>query len=319
MTNQDDERRLAILNIVQDNDGQLEPSWSPCNATGYTYGPSLDISDASVFVADLHWLSSLDYLSKIFFDRLNRCPKCRSHHLNIREICPICGSSNLKEEPLLHHFRCGYVAPVSEFPSDPRGGRTCPKCQGVLQDLGTDHEIPGDLFRCLSCGTSTPSPKVAGVCLACGKSSSADVLFPDDIYAYVLTSLGRAAVKDGRLFDGTIESLFIDPAHHLSRNHIIRELLEDDRRRWRRYGIPVFALLCIDAANIDILNSLLRDVDKIGQWADNEIIIHLPQTDIIGAEIVQQRLKDHGISAMIVDIMKDAPVDVSVLLSKNQT
>lgn len=318
MTNQDAERRLAILNMIQDNEGQLEPSWSPCSPAGYTYGPSLDISDDAVFVADLLWLTSLDYLSKNFFDRLNHCPKCRSHHLNVREICPTCGSSNLKGAPLLHHFRCGYVAPVSEFPSDPRGGRTCPKCQGMLRDLGTDHEIPGDIFRCLVCGTSTPSPSVAGICLSCGKSSPADALSPDDIYAYAITRLGRAAVKENRLFEGAIESLFMDSVNHLYRHHIIRELLEDDRRRWRRYGIPVSALLCIDVTNLDTLRSFLREVDKIGQWDDDAIIVQLPQTDITGAKIVQQRLKDHEISAMVVDIMNDMPVDASILRARAQ-
>ncbi len=311
---QDDERRLLVLKTIQDVGGFLVPSWAPCTQHGYLYNTSDPISDEATISADLEWLASLDYLAKRFHNRLTRCPKCRSHHLNVREVCPSCGSANLKSEPLLHHFRCGYVAPVSEFPVDPRGGRICPKCEGRLRDLGTDHDMPGDLFRCLACGASTPSPDVAGVCLACSESSLASDFYQEDIYVYAITNLGRTALRDGRLFESGKESLFADPVNHLYRAHIIRELLDDDRRRWRRYGIPVSALLAMDAEPNKLIKSL-RDVDKIGQWNDQYTIIHLPATKSDEAAIVQKRLEERGIGTLYVDVMNDYDLDHCVRLA----
>lgn len=133
-----------------------------------------------------------EHLERHFFDRLNLCPSCSSARLLVREECRSCRSSDVVEEPIIHHLRCAYQGPERDF----RDGRhlTCPKCRNRLEHFSVDYDKPGILTVCNSCGHTSGEPAVGFVCLDCASKGDANLLRPQIIYSYALTELGRQAV-----------------------------------------------------------------------------------------------------------------------------
>jgi hypothetical protein len=116
-------RRLDLLRRIADAGGKIAPNANPQADCGYEYPAPCDGCES-----DPGFLAWRNYLEQRFFDRVSLCPKCASHHLNVREICPGCRAAHLANERLLHHFRCGHVGTVSDCQSRADGGRICPEC-----------------------------------------------------------------------------------------------------------------------------------------------------------------------------------------------
>lgn len=329
----DDERRLLVMRYVADNGGRAEPIWAPTTRHGYVYVQNVSDAAEQTFAQDLNYLGQHDYLSREFFERVTQCPSCSSHHLDIREICPACGSSHLVSEPLLHHFRCGYVGPVQSFAEAGGGARICPKCGGTLRHLGTEYDIPGEHFTCRTCFANFQDAPAEALCFACGTRTSTEQLAHEDIYAYELTALGNSALRNGRLF-GTESEQLIEGDLPLYRRHVFLSLLAEDLRRFKRYKI-MFSVLILrlihedeeDKENrerlvIKELRTLLREVDLIGRYNSETLISTLPSTDQTGADIVLGRIVDGkpgsvpGIRIRGVALAADKFDDLSVDLPK---
>lgn len=124
-------------------------------------------------------------LERTFFDRVHVCSSCSSARNNAREECPACRSANLRTEPLIHHFRCGWQAPESEF----RHGRelVCPKCRQALRHYGSDYDKPGNVSVCADCSDIFADPSVGFVCFDCGAHVDGDAAEHRDIFSYRLT------------------------------------------------------------------------------------------------------------------------------------
>ncbi len=280
------ERFLAVLREVQRAGGSLLPRWDAFAPNGYSLFPGFEPEVAEQMVRDLDYLAETDYLDRQFHDRLTICPACNSHQVNVREVCSACKSPNVTAVSLLHHFRCGHVAHVDAFSQDAKGGRRCPKCHGRLQDLGTDHDSPGENFLCHACHASFQVPEVEGVCLACHTRTSAAQLLHLDVYGYRLNSLGMAALRTGRLFERDDELLFEGDDSRIYRRHVFMSLLEDERRRAQRYNIPfAVVMLRLDGTGHQRTNQLvarlaesLRGTDKIGRHDEEHLAILLPGT-----------------------------------------
>lgn len=276
---------MAVLKQVQQAGGHLEPELKAEHVRGHCHFPDLEQEAAEQMMHDLDWLAETDYLDKVFFDRLTLCPACNSHHVNVREACPSCKSSHLSAVPLLHHFRCGFVAPVDAFPRDARG-RTCPKCHGHLSDLGTDHDIPGENFVCHACHTSFQVPEVEGLCLDCMTRTPGDKLLHQDIYSYRLNSLGLAALNNGRLFETEEQLMMEEGGRPIYRRHVFLFLLEDEKIRALRYGNSFgLIMLRLEAGSEEETERLvfqmagsLRSCDKIGRFDEHHLMILLPET-----------------------------------------
>jgi hypothetical protein len=287
---------MAVLQQVQQSGGHLLPQWQPGHAQGHTHFPQFESGVAEQMMQDLEYLASADYLDKLFFDRLSVCPSCGSHHINVREACSACKSPHISPVSLLHHFRCGYVGPAEAFAHDGKG-RICPKCHGRLEDLGTDHDAPGENFTCHSCHASFQVPEVEGLCMACQTRTPGDQLLHRDIHSFRLNSLGMAALNIGRLFDQDEELLLEGEGQPIYRRHVFMFLLEDEMRRAKRYG-TAFSLIMLrlgpgDGARTEKLvlhmAASLRNSDKIGRYSEERLLILLPATDRAGADIWLQR------------------------------
>jgi hypothetical protein len=290
-----DERRVEILRAIARSGGTLLPTRVPHAKVGHSFGALGDEA-----AEDLCFLAKRDYLTETFFDRVSLCPKCTGHEINLREVCPSCGSSHLKDEPLLHHFRCGFVAPVTAFAGD--GDKPiCPKCNGRLAHLGRDHDQLGCAYTCVACATSFQDPPVGAVCLSCGTASKADDLLHADVHSYKLTSLGAAAANRGTLYEENGEFLYVGELP-VYRPTVFLELIEQEARRIKRFK-GVFSVMVLQwgggstgltdagpiADSLRALRGQLRDIDLLGQIDEGSYGILLPGTEKRGARIVERR------------------------------
>jgi len=292
------ERRLDLLRQISSAGGTITPSANPNSEHGYTYALSGHDVDR-----DLEFLAAHNYLEARFFDRVSLCPKCDSHHLNVREICPSCRRAHLSAEGLLHHFACGYVGIPSEFSPTDDGSYLCPKCNRRMHHLGTEFDRLGKAFTCRGCGLISENPPVEAVCLACGARNRAEDLISALVFSYLLTSRGAAAIRRGSLFDGDDEAVIVADAP-VYRRKVILEFLDNELRRLQRFK-DAFSLLLVKCAPTALgsngnqaptewlsrLRENLRDVDLIGQVGDALFIVILPQTKRREAESLCDRIE----------------------------
>lgn len=158
------------------------------------------VLDPQIVVKEAQKLVERGFLSADFFDRVHVCSDCGSSHFNIREECPQCRSSHLREETYLHHFQCAYQGPESDF----RKGDDliCPKCRRELRHFGHDYDKPGTMVVCQSCGHATSEPMVGFKCLSCGSHMDGDAIQTRDIHSYSLTEQAIGYIEAGQAFLG---------------------------------------------------------------------------------------------------------------------
>jgi hypothetical protein len=289
----DEEQRIELLRQIAKAGGAIAPQANPLAERGYEY-QALD-SDVD---RDLQFLAERGYLEARFYDRVSLCPRCSSHHLNIREICPGCRSSHLTGEGLLHHFRCGYVGIPSEFSPRDDGSYVCPKCNRTMYHLGTEYDRLGKAFVCRGCARISDNPPVEAVCLACGQRTPADDLVSAEVFRYVLTSRGADAIHRGSLRnadDDKPASLADAPVY---RRAILLEFLNHELKRLE-YFRSGFSVLMVEYAAgkfdqryewLKRLNGCLREIDRIGQLADSLYVVVLPQTKKSKAEALRKSI-----------------------------
>jgi len=291
------QRRLNLLRQIALAGGKIAPGAEPSAQHGYAYAALGDDIER-----DLDILARRSYLEARFFDRVSLCPKCDSHHLNVREVCPSCRRAHLANDGLLHHFRCGYVGIPSEFSPAADGSYVCPKCNTKMHHLGTEFDRLGKAFVCRSCGVISENPPVEAVCFSCGARTPAEDLVSTVVFSYVLTSRGAAAVRRGSLFDGG-EELVSSADTPVYRRKVILEFLNHEMKRLQHFnsGFSVLLVNCAvpitdqgyDESRARWLTSLrqcLREVDLIGQLADSLYLVILPQTKQLEAEALRKRI-----------------------------
>lgn len=324
----DSERRLDILREIQQNGGEWSPVWTPCSSRGYLYGTnSVSEENNEVLTRDLQFLVQNDYLEKSFADMLTGCPACGSHHVNVREVCISCKSAHIEEIPLIHHFRCGYVGPIHLFERDEKGARRCPKCEGKLEHLGTDYDLPGDNYNCLNCHASFQVPDVEALCLNCQKRSPGINLLREEIHKYAISSLGFSALHRGRFFEADNEQ-FYEAGTQIVRHNLFMQLLEDEKSRQQRYNIP-FGLLLVQPTDMtDPLQSIkavadriaqkLRSADRLGRLDREHLLIVLTSCDPSAVVIAQARLTDNDMRVLSVEISSDKTIQEQLDMARTQ-
>ncbi len=123
-----------------------------------------------------------------FVERIHLCPICSSDHLIFSECCSKCKSSNLKEEDMIHHFRCANISKESDYQYDDE--LRCPKCKRLLRHIGIDYDRPSKVQTCEECGSMQLHSEMKVVCARCGHQMQPQELKPYDIYQYTFNPLG---------------------------------------------------------------------------------------------------------------------------------
>ncbi|MEN0005403.1 MAG: hypothetical protein AAF798_14725 [Bacteroidota bacterium] len=165
---------------------------------GYTY-PFLNsfwaVEDNLHLVEHLAEFQREGYLEGKLVDKVNLCTECDSSYLNFRETCSKCGSLELETENLIHHFRCAYVGPESDFQRDNQ--LICPKCDKKLRHIGIDYDKPSEISNCQTCGHHAQDTPMKAACVDCGHEMDLDAIHTRPIYDYTLSELGAQIAKQG--------------------------------------------------------------------------------------------------------------------------
>lgn len=104
-------------------------------------------------------------LQVVWRDQVQMCPRC--HCLpSFRLGCVNCGSVNLVNDALIHHFACAHVGSAADF-ENAKGELICPKCRQRPLIVGTDFEYETGPYRCLGCSWSDTEREHVAQCLRC--------------------------------------------------------------------------------------------------------------------------------------------------------
>ena len=137
-------------------------------------------------------LLKLGYIRRTrFIEKMHVCPSCNNTHMLFFESCPKCGSSEIVEEAVIHHFRCANVSPESTYAWD--NELRCPKCKHMLRHIGVDYDKPSSVYTCHSCENSFMYPNMRALCTQEKKTFTPYDLRPIDIEEYEFTPEGIRA------------------------------------------------------------------------------------------------------------------------------
>ena len=176
----------------------LKPIVSAKSIYGYLY-PIVDVhfsnEDYRMFEI-LDFLECQRILKGSFVDKTHFCNFCHSSFINFREICPHCMHADLKTEDIVHHFKCGYIGPESDYKNGIKHSNQlfCPKCHNFLKHIGVDYDRPSVVNECNQCQRSFQEPDVDCVCINCGKKTVPENLILKKIKEYRITPIGERAV-----------------------------------------------------------------------------------------------------------------------------
>lgn len=316
----DNARLLRTLSIVEAARPHFAPLWDPHDRRGFLFRGSGSATDDDHLRTDLEALYAGDYLERVFIERLSYCPSCDSHAINVHEGCLSCGSSHLTQFRALFHFRCGFVGPVSAFKEERKGLR-CPKCNRLLADLGTDHDSPGNYFRCLSCVSMFQLPEMGARCLSCGarfRSNEVGQIAHRDVFGYRLSSLGRAALREGRIFEELAEILRAD--YELMPRHRVIEFVDDLRER----VATNFALIRVDLPEHNSQDAIARLKTACGSTSKKVTLGRLDARHLVAvleaasqrdARSLCERLSRDGVRASVLDVGASEAIDDALQLA----
>lgn len=230
----EDDLVLRILRFIYTRGGVVEPVRDRTSFFGLTY-PSLNSffskEDYGLFNT-LKFLEENGSLSGEFFGKVHLCNRCHCSSLNFMEVCPNCGSPDLMEENLIHHFTCAFVGPEGDFLKGEQ--MICPKCGKKLKGIGVDYDKPGVIFKCNQCGYVTQEPEVKTLCFNCGKESLPEDLIVRVFKTYTLSSIGENFAIYGfenPMLRGLREKLEIIPYDSFL------SILKLEIERSKRYGV----------------------------------------------------------------------------------
>ncbi len=169
-----------------------------------------DYEDKSTALNALKLGTQKQWLIPEFLDTVYVCNNCEDGFLVYREVCPHCFSSNLKEEEIIHHFRCAHVGPLSQFTQSGtlKDELSCPKCYKELQHVGVDYDRPGVIQHCNHCHKDFQKITILTRCSSCSQEIPVEHLFKKDINKFTLTPKGiHEAVAE--LQQGVIEPVHL--------------------------------------------------------------------------------------------------------------
>ena len=300
---------ILILRYLITRKTSIKPLINIRTLKGYSYPQIEPFIDEDAFIA-LQRMSKNKLLKGKFIDRVHLCPFCGSAHLNFKEVCPKCKSANIHIEDTIHHFRCGYVGPESDFEIPGTDELVCPKCHKKLRHIGIDYDKPSQMYLCDSCGNVFEEPVVEITCFNCKRTFDADHAAVFDVKEYSITSYGENVGKLGFIeklkFDEVIKNYFNTVSFEFFKTMVNYSMSLEKRygrkfvvAKIRFYGMEEFQReetyektfeMMKNASQI--LKENLRDTDIVCALNDKTILILLPETSKKTATKVLSRLID---------------------------
>jgi ribosomal protein S27E len=256
--------------------------------------------------ADLEGLANRDLLRRRFAARVLTCSGCGSGRLSAYEACVECGSADLFDEAILHHYRCGFQDAESRFVDG--SALTCPKCRRELRHIGVDYGRPGMMVRCRPCGQVMSEPQPSFRCLDCRVEQRGELTRAVDWHHYDLTDQGTAMVHttavpsfDRRMLAATFPRLRPTGDFIL----LVREQLLVAQRFARPSVVAVVGIANLRTLERDqgpkataeavklftqIIVETLRDTDLAAMPSDEMIVIAMPETEPLAATALFEQI-----------------------------
>ena len=296
---------LTILRLAWSRDTAINAAFSPQSRHIVEY-PLLG-SAAPTTQRRLEMLAGLDLLHRRHFTRTHSCDKCESARLHVYEACPACGSANLREETIVHHYRCGCQEIESHFSQGDL--LICPKCHRTLHHIGVDYGKPGKAVLCAGCGATNSDPFVRFACLDCSSVQNADDAKAIDWFNYDLTEEGIRALRQGRLPQFDITPLLEGRTHTYSPREFrllaMHEIKVAERLK-RPFSVARFTVLNLDELIrergaiavddgfrriADAVASELRSSDFVGVGTNLSGVIGFPATSPNDIDTIVKRIR----------------------------
>jgi hypothetical protein len=299
---------LRLVRYLYSRDREIEPVASIKSRGGYTY-PGIEslfgTNDMSMWQT-LDFLHSQHLVQTRFITRTHQCASCGCAFLNFKETCPQCQSEELDSDDLVHHFRCGYTAELSDFRQQER--LVCPKCDQTLRHIGVDYDKPSVMYHCRSCDHRFQEPEIATTCYDCHRTAPPEHQVHRNIEAYKLSMLGVNAALYG------LDSLFasiLERRLQLLPLDVFERFIAVEKARIGRYKVSQSSLLLIDIKGLEeiyltlgertsevyeelanLFYAMLRSSDLISSRNESLFLIMLTETSQQDAKIVEGRLTD---------------------------
>jgi hypothetical protein len=108
--------------------------------------------------------AAIGAFESVFVDKIQVCPLCESLP-TFRTGCPNCGSAQIDNEELIHHFACAHVGRVGDFEKD--GDLVCPKCRKRHLIVASDFDYVTGPYRCRNCEWTNLQAENVCQCLRC--------------------------------------------------------------------------------------------------------------------------------------------------------
>lgn len=294
---------LTMMQFLHTRGGEIMPMVDPVARIAYRFPIAELVLGINTIEAQdiLEDLAEHELLEARHVDRMFCCPDCGSYRIPVKELCPECHSTNLSVQESIHHFRCGYVAPESEFLS--HGRPMCPKCHGAIQHIGVEYNRPGRFTTCHNCNFWATEPQLAAWCAECDRFHSPADLVPMNIHSFAITQRGVQAARTGSWDPSASIAAVEGPAHEVHEE----EVAPEQRARSQAYSkeltqlvvelaaqtdrpMTVYrAALLVDTAELDadeaselladtnrVLREVLRDSDIVVHTRGNEFLLLMP-------------------------------------------
>ncbi|MBS7644209.1 hypothetical protein KEJ26_06525 [Candidatus Bathyarchaeota archaeon] len=177
--------------LISDGLLELKPTFDPTYGFRYNYVEKILQETPLDIVKFLETLSQVGILKKKLYDKIIRCPSCRSPNVAIRYLCPHCNSFNIIKKALLEHTQCGGIDTEEHFAA--QGKLICPICHMELRE--GEYRRIGTWFECTDCKGRFDEPSITQFCRNCLNQFTVRDAVLEDIYSYTLTEEAEREAK----------------------------------------------------------------------------------------------------------------------------
>jgi predicted RNA-binding Zn-ribbon protein involved in translation (DUF1610 family) len=177
------ESEELLRKLIQKGALQLKPTLDK-TAVRYMGAEKAWNADSSQVKIMLDDLMKKNLLKSEPLDRVLTCPHCDSPEMHSKYACPRCKSDNVGFTELLEHMKCGNIGPKDTFVKGT--SLTCPRCQSVLTEGGSDNRVIGNFYQCEKCGHRFDRPDVVHLCMNCGLTSTHQTAKYLRVFKYVI-------------------------------------------------------------------------------------------------------------------------------------
>ena len=314
---------LRVLRFMTTRETTFRPQRTTDDIAGFVYprlSPLLE-GGASELLQILSRLEERHLLRGTFVTRRHVCQHCRCGFLDFVETCPNCGAAHVDVDDLVHHFRCAYTGPLSEFEEE-RGQLVCPKCDRQLRQIGVDYDKPSLVHNCRECNEEFQDPEVKTTCYQCGRTHPPERQIEETVQAYEVTAVGRNAAIHG-LNDSFLSAL--QQETRVLDDSTFRTIVSAEVSRIERYERFVSSLLLVRLSGVDelraelgpeaqaVIEDLARTFSNVVRGSDyltvrdeTLFLFLLPETDVEGAERAGERLRE-GVEDILAENLDHPP------------